>query len=160
MRTKELRILVYEYDNIVELPEIDRKLVLQAREASRNAYAPYSNFKVGAALLLDNGESVTGNNQENSAYPSGICAERVALFHANANFPDNKVKILAVTACNKNGLTTDPVKPCGTCRQAILETEARFNQPIKIILDGRKKIQVLEGVESLLPLSFKPASFG
>ncbi|NOY97449.1 MAG: cytidine deaminase, partial [Chlorobi bacterium] len=108
MRTKELRILVYEYDNIVELPEIDRMLVLQAREASRNAYAPYSNFKVGAALLLDNGESVTGNNQENSAYPSGICAERVALFYANANFPDNKVKILAVTACNKNGLTTEP----------------------------------------------------
>ena len=155
MRTKEIRILVYEYSNIEELPEADQELVLNARETSKDAYAPYSNFHVGAAILLEDGKIITGNNQENSAYPSGLCAERVALFHANANFPDKKVNVLAVTANNKKGLVLDPVTPCGACRQAILEAEMRFKQPIKIILDGQKKIQVLEGVESLLPLSFK-----
>ncbi len=158
MRTKELRIFVYEYATILDLPRADQKLVLAAREAVQRAYAPYSKFYVGAALLLNNGEIVTGNNQENAAFPTGLCAERVALFSAHSRFPQTGIKTLAVTASNSNGLVEGPVKPCGSCRQAMVETEARFKQPIRIILDGKKKIQVFEGVDNLLPFAFKPES--
>jgi len=158
MQTKEIKILVFEFESIGEMDEPSRNLVLRAREAAENAYAPYSGFKVGCALLLSTGEIILGNNQENSAYPSGLCAERVALFYANANYPGSSVKTMAVTAISKRGLPEEPVRPCGACRQAILETEIRFKQPIKIILDGKNKIQVLEGVDSLLPLSFSSAS--
>jgi cytidine deaminase len=158
MRTKELRIFVYEYTSLPDLPEADQKLILAAREAAKLAYAPYSKFYVGAALLLNNGEIVSGNNQENAAFPTGLCAERVALFSAHANFPEAAVKTLAVTAYNSNGLVEGPVKPCGSCRQAMVETEVRFKQPMRIILDGKKKIQVFEGVDNLLPFAFKPES--
>lgn len=158
MRTKELRIFVYEYTSLPDLPEADQKLILAAREAAKRAYAPYSKFYVGAALLLNNGEIVSGNNQENAAFPTGLCAERVALFSAHANFPETAVKTLAVTAYNSNGLVEGPVKPCGSCRQAMVETEVRFKQPMRIILDGKKKIQVFEGVDNLLPFAFKPES--
>lgn len=104
MRKKELKIFIYEYDNVLELPEVDKQLVLAARGASENAYAPYSKFYVGAAVLLVNGKVVKGNNQENADFTDGLCAERVALFYANANFPDIKVEAIAVTAKNKNGL--------------------------------------------------------
>jgi cytidine deaminase len=158
MRTKELRIFVYEYTSLPDLPKADQKLILAAREAAKRAYAPYSKFYVGAALLLNNGEIVSGNNQENAAFPTGLCAERVALFSAHANFPETAVKTLAVTAYNSNGLVEGPVKPCGSCRQAMVETEVRFKQPMRIILDGKKKIQVFEGVDNLLPFAFKPES--
>jgi len=158
MQRKELRILVEEYDSVDELLEGDRELVLAAREASKSAYAPYSNFHVGAALRLGNGMVFKGNNQENSSFTTGLCAERVTLFYANAAFPDVPVKTLAVTAENSRGLITEPVKPCGSCRQAMIETESRFRQPIRIILDGKSKIQVFEGVENLLPFAFKPVS--
>ncbi|WP_372949094.1 cytidine deaminase [Mariniphaga sp.] len=158
MRTKELRIFVYEYPTLYDLPEADQKLVLAAREASGRAFAPYSRFNVGAALLLENHEIITGNNQENAASPTGLCAERVALFYANATYPDIAVKAMAVTASNNNGLVDGPVKPCGSCRQAMVETEVRYKQTIRIILDGKKKIQVFEGVENLLPFAFKPES--
>lgn len=160
MRTKELRILVYEYDTVLELPETDQKLVFAARDASEKAYAPYSKFHVGAALLLENSEIIQGNNQENSAFTNGLCAERVALFYANATFPDVPVKALAVTAKNINGLVAEPVKPCGSCRQVMIETEARFKNPIRLILDGKKKIHIFEGVDNLLPFAFKPGSLG
>jgi cytidine deaminase len=158
MRKNELRIIHLEFDDLTELDVADQELVLAARQASKNAYAPYSNFYVGAALQLENGEVVTGNNQENSAFTSGLCAERVALFHANANFPDIAVKTLAVTAENNAGLVPDPVKPCGSCRQAIVEAEVRFQKPVRIILDGKNKIQVFEGIDNLLPYAFKPDS--
>lgn len=158
MRTKELRILVYEYSTIWDLPEADQKLVLAAREASERAFAPYSHFNVGAALLLANGEIVTGNNQENAAFPTGLCAERVALFYAHATYPKVAVKVMAVTASNSHGPVEGPVKPCGSCRQAMVEAEVRFKHPIRIILDGKKKIQVFEGVDNLLPFAFKPES--
>lgn len=158
MQTKELRILVEEYNSAEELPEADRELVLAARDASKNAYAPYSQFHVGAALRLENGEIFKGNNQENSAFTAGLCAERVALFYANAVLPDVAVTSIAVTAENLHGLIADPVKPCGSCRQAMVETETRFRQPMRIILDGKSKIQVFNGVENLLPFAFKPAS--
>ncbi len=154
MKTTEIRILVYEFLTIDELPENDRMLLLEARRISQKAYAPYSGFYVGAAVLLGNGQISTGNNQENSAYPSGLCAERVALFYANANYPDSEVKAIAISA-EKNGiLVNEPVKPCGSCRQALAEAEVRFESPIRIILDGQDSIMILNGVESLLPLSF------
>ncbi len=158
MRTKELQIFVYEYNNISELPNEDQGLVLKAREASSKAYAPYSNFRVGAAILLENGEVVLGNNQENAAFPSGLCAERVAMFYANANFPDVPIKAIAVTASNTKGLLDEPASPCGACRQALAESEIRFKNKIRVILDGTKKVQVLQGIEMLLPFVFKPES--
>ena len=158
MRTKELRIFVYEYTTVSELPEEDQALVNAAREAAKSAYAPYSGFYVGAALKLENGEIVKGNNQENAAFPTGLCAERVALFYANATYPNASVKSIAVTASSHNEILDGPVRPCGSCRQALSEAEVRFSKPIKVILDGKKKIQVFEGVDSLLPFAFKPES--
>lgn len=158
MRTKELRIFVYEYETVWELSETDKDLVLAAREAAGKAYAPYSGFHVGAALKLADGQIVTGNNQENAAYPVGLCAERVALFHAHACFPEVAVEVIAVTAFTKNGIVSQPVKPCGSCRQALVESEFRFRKPMRIILDGNNKIQVFEGMDNLLPFAFKPES--
>lgn len=154
MKTTEIIIVVHEFQNIGELPETDQRLLNEARQITALAYAPYSGFHVGAAILLDNGMIITGNNQENSAYPSGLCAERVALFYANANYPDSEVKTIAVSAAKNGILVNEAVKPCGSCRQALAETELRFETPIRIILDGQDSIIVLESVESLLPLSF------
>jgi len=154
MKTTEIKIVVHEYENIGELPENDRILLNEARRITSSAYAPYSGFYVGAAILLGNGMIVTGNNQENSAYPSGLCAERVALFYANANYPDSEVKAIAISAAKNGILVHEPVKPCGGCRQALAEAEVRFETPIRIILDGSNSIMILQGVESLLPLSF------
>lgn len=154
MQTTEIRIVVQEFENIEELPVADRNLLLEARRITSQAYAPYSGFHVGAAILLDNGQMVSGNNQENSAYPSGLCAERVTLFYANANYPNSAVKTIAISASKNGTLVKEPVKPCGGCRQALAEAEIRFENPIRIILDGRDKVLVLNGVESLLPLSF------
>jgi cytidine deaminase len=156
MRIKELQILVYEYDVVVELPDSDQKLLLAARKASKNAYAPYSNFNVGAALLLENGEIITGSNQENADFTDGLCAERVAMFYANSTYPDVAVKAIAVTANNAKGLVEGPAQPCGSCRQVLIETESRYKKPMRIILDGRKRIHVLEGADNLLPFAFKP----
>lgn len=154
MRTTEIKIIVREFENLSELPVDDQTLLMAARKITGQAYAPYSGFHVGAAVLLDNGQVVTGNNQENSAYPSGLCAERVTLFYANANFPDAAVQTIAISAAKNGVLVNEPVKPCGGCRQALAEAEVRFGKPIRIILDGQGSILVLDGVESLLPLSF------
>ena len=154
MKTTEIKIVVHEYENIGELPEKDQHLLIEARRITTLAYAPYSGFHVGAAVLLGNGMIITGNNQENSAYPSGLCAERVALFYANANYPDSEVNAIAISAAKDGVLVNESVKPCGACRQALAEAEVRFETPIRIILDGQNSILVLQGVESLLPLSF------
>lgn len=156
MRIKELQILVYEYDAVVELPDADQKLLLAARKASENAYAPYSKFRVGAALLLENGEVIAGSNQENADFTDGLCAERVAMFYANSKYPDVAVKSIAVTANGGNGLIEGPAQPCGSCRQVLVETESRYKKPMRIILDGKKRIQVFEGADNLLPFAFKP----
>jgi cytidine deaminase len=158
MKTTEIKILVREFENIEELPLDDQKLLLEARRITEQAYAPYSGFHVGAAIMLDNGQVITGNNQENSAYPSGLCAERVTLFYANANFPGSAVKTIAISAAKNGVLVSEPVKPCGGCRQALAEAEVRFDKPIRIILDGQESIMVLNGIESLLPLSFSKKS--
>ncbi|HKK82462.1 MAG TPA: cytidine deaminase [Prolixibacteraceae bacterium] len=154
MERKKIAIEYIELSSIDELTTSDAYLVAKAREVTNNAWAPYSKFFVGAAVELANGKIITGNNQENAAYPSGLCAERVALFAANANYPNSPVKTIAITAFNKNGQTKTPVKPCGSCRQAILESELRFEHPIRLILDGEDNIHIIESIKSLLPLSF------
>lgn len=153
MKTTEIRILVQEYSSIDELSDTDRNLILEARKITSLAYAPYSGYQVGAAVLLENGRIITGNNQENSAYPSGLCAERVTMFYANANYPDSNIVAIAVSASKGGQLITDTAKPCGGCRQALAEAESRFGKPIRIILDGGT-IMVVQGIECLLPLSF------
>jgi cytidine deaminase len=158
MHKRVYQILADEYEKLTDLPEADQKLILIARESSKNAYAPYSKFFVGAAVLLANGEIIKGNNQENADYTDGLCAERVALFYAHATYPNVAVDALAVTAKNINGLIAGPAQPCGSCRQVLVETESRFNQPIRLILDGAEKIIVLNGADNLLPFAFKPGS--
>ena len=121
------KIAVYP---LAECSEIEKKLIEAAKEATKKAYAPYSGFKVGAAVLLENGEIISGNNQENAAYPSGLCAERTTVFFANATFPNQKIEALAVAAWHKDRFTNEVITPCGGCRQVLLETENRFNAPM------------------------------
>ena len=138
-----------------ELTDAERSLVEQAIEATNRSYAPYSNFHVGAAILLKNGTTIMGCNQENAAFPSGICAERSAIFAAGAQYPDQPVIMLAIAARNEKGeLQENPVSPCGPCRQVIIETETRFKQPVRILLYGQKHIYVVDGIKQLMPLSF------
>ena len=145
-------VLVYSYE---ELPEQYRKLVDEAKRVTGDAYAPYSKFHVGAAVLLENGEIVQGSNQENVAYPSGLCAERTAIFYAGAAYPGVKFKKLAIAAYSDGDFVEEPVSPCGACRQSILEYEKLGGEPIEIILIGRNKVYKIEGVRTLLPLSFE-----
>ncbi len=136
-----------------EVPPAYQSLVQAALKATEQAYAPYSNFHVGAALLLANGEIVTGSNQENVAYPSGLCAERVALFHAGHQYPTVPVQAIAIAASTK-GKQVERISPCGACRQVMLETEQRGGHPIKVLLCGAKEILIAESAASLLPLCF------
>ena len=138
-----------------ELSAEDRKLVDAARKATANSYAVYSGFNVGAAVRLCDGTMVCGTNQENAAYPSGLCAERTALFAANANHPDTPVLALAL-ACYTNGhFTEDVASPCGACRQVMLETEQRFSTPMKVILYCEEACYVFDSATDLLPMSFQ-----
>jgi cytidine deaminase len=137
-----------------ECTETEKKLIEAAKQATKNAYARYSNFKVGAALLLENGETITGNNQENAAYPSGTCAERTAVFFANANYPDQRVVAIAVAAYHNGKFTDDVITPCGACRQVLLEVETRYESPMKILMYSDERIYVVNSIKSLLPLSF------
>lgn len=137
-----------------ELSPRDRELVQAALEATENAYARYSRFYVGAALRLENGKVVIGANQENAAFPSGLCAERTAVFAAQANYPDSPIEALAVAGRNENGVLPNPITPCGACRQVILEIEDRYKKPVKILLYGTKKVYCVRSVKDLLPLSF------
>lgn len=145
-----IRIYIYE-----ELDAADRELIDAAREATHRSYAPYSNFSVGAAARLADNTVVCGSNQENAAYPSGLCAERTTLFYANSRYPDQAVTTLAIAARNERGeFLDDPIPPCGACRQVMLETEVRYRQPMRILLYGRKGIYEVKKVGDLLPLSF------
>lgn len=142
------------YTNQNELTESDRNLVKQAVAAAQNAYAPYSEFNVGAAVLLENEQIIKGNNQENAAYPSGLCAERVALFYANAMYPDLAVKAIAVVAIKNGDMVPSVVTPCGNCRQVMLETESRFKEPIRIVMGSKNGFWIVNKAQNLLPLSF------
>ena len=144
-----------EYLSDTELPGNDLELLKAARNACKGAYAPYSDFRVGAALKLENGITVCGNNQENAAYPSGICAERVAVFSAGANYPDYAVEAIAI-CCEKENKSGKPFSPCGACRQVLGEYENKAGKPMRIILGGMKgSIYVINSVKDLLPLAFE-----
>ena len=145
-------IRIYTYE---ELDAADRELIDAAREATHRSYAPYSHFSVGAAARLADNTVVCGSNQENAAYPSGLCAERTTLFYASSRYPDQAVTTLAIAARNEQGeFLDDPIPPCGACRQVMLETEVRYRQPMRILLYGRKGIYEVKKVGDLLPLSF------
>ena len=138
-----------------ELSEQDRHLVDAAKHATEHSYAPYSHFQVGAAVQLVDGTIVTGTNQENAAYPSGLCAERTALFYAGTAHPDKAVEALAIAAYTDGRFTRTPIAPCGACRQVMLETEQRHGRSMRILLYGTEAICVIEdGVGALLPLAF------
>ena len=143
-----------EYADDKELPGPDLELLQAARQAAKNAYAPYSKFHVGAALRLENDIMVIGNNQENAAYPSGLCAERVAVFSAGANYPGYAVTALAICCMTENN-TGKPFSPCGACRQVLMEYEAKAGKPMRIIMGGmRGPSFVINSVKDLLPLAF------
>ena len=154
--TKHKHEFSYEvYDSIGELPPSEAALLKKAMEATKNSYAPYSRFNVGAAAELNNGEIVTGSNQENASFPVGICAERVLLSTISSQFPNVPIKMIAITYKSEEIKSDHPVAPCGICRQTLQEYEQRFHQPIKLILGGETgKIFVLEKSSQLLPLGF------
>lgn len=154
MKTYNISASYTEYDNIEELTSEDRDLVLAAREAAAGAYAPYSKFRVGAAVRLDKGTIVKGANVENAAYPSGICAERNALANCVTNFPDEKAVAIAIAAFTQDGAADDSVSPCGMCRQVIAEEEFRNHRKIKILLSGSQRVRIIETMKDLLPLQF------
>ena len=145
-------IIEARYD---ELSDIDRRLVDDARSATARSYAPYSKFHVGAAILLDNGEIITGANQENAAYPSGTCAERSACYYAHARYPEARFTAIAIAARGTDGNEVEtPVSPCGACRQALLEYETLAGHDVRVILAGRDRIYILPSVRSTLPFAF------
>jgi len=151
MKTIEIRTLINELSDPDLLDEQDRTIIQTAEDTACQAYAPYSGFKVGAALILEDQTILTGNNQENAAYPSGLCAERVALFSASALHPDKRIKSLAIVAYNKTQRTVNPVYPCGSCRQVMVEIEDRQGAPIRLILAGEKKFTYLRIAGSYYP---------
>jgi cytidine deaminase len=138
-----------------ELNERERSLVDAAREATHRSYAPYSKFNVGAAIWLDNGEMVTGSNQENAAYPSGLCAERTTAFYAHSRYPEARFKMLAIAARDGSGeFVAEPVSPCGACRQSLLQYEMLAEAPVEVLLVGATTVYRLPSIRSLLPLAF------
>jgi cytidine deaminase len=153
---KEHELLIkYSELSIDELAASDKKLIDIAVESAKNAYAPYSKFRVGASVLLNDGTVIRGNNQENAAYPSGLCAERVAMFYANANYPNTSVNALAIVVINpEDEIIDENIAPCGSCRQVISETEMRFKKPVRILLVSKNSVLVFNSIEDLLPLSF------
>jgi cytidine deaminase len=150
-RKIEISVMVYAYE---ELSEEYKRLVDEAKNATQNAYAPYSEFNVGAAVLLENGEMVSGTNQENAAYPSGLCAERVTMFYANSKYPNVAPKALAIATFAGGDFLDEPITPCGACRQVLLESEMRYGVDIDVLLFGRKGVCVVKSVKALLPLAF------
>ena len=143
------------YDTIEELAPSIQTLIDKASEARKKAYAPYSEFLVGAALELENGEIILGNNQENASYPSGLCAERTAIYYAGAEYPNQKILHMAIVAGSTNNPTTKPIPPCGACRQALSEYEVKQNTPMKLYFMGTSgQIAVSESVENILPWIF------
>jgi cytidine deaminase len=143
------------YDNLKELSTEIQDLMTQAVEIRKKAYAPYSQFRVGAALLLDNGKIVLGSNQENAAYPSGLCAERVAIFHAGSIYPEAKIIKMAITAASDTNQTQAPIPPCGSCRQSIAEYEIKQDTPIEIYFMGEiGEVYRSASLKNLLPFMF------
>lgn len=151
---KKIELEIEEFDNISELSSTDNDILQEAMKASDNAYAPYSGFRVGAAIRLKSGLILSGNNRENASFPIGTCAENTVIAYAGANYPNDPIICLAICAKVKEEFTPYPVSPCGKCRQIIAEEEDRNNETIRIILYGQEKIEVINGVSTLLPLRF------
>ena len=157
MKTIDINIKI-RFCRLEELSEEDRQLVEMAVEATNNAYAKYSNFRVGAAVRLENGLLMKGANQENAAFPVTLYAERTAIFAAQANYPEQPITAIAIAAKNENGLLSEPITPCGSCRQVMLEIEDRYKRPLRILLYGQNGVYIVDTVKDLMPLSFVDAS--
>ena len=154
MTSKEIKISYQEYETLDQLEPKDKELAQAAIEATALAYAPYSKFNVGAAVMFEDGVIVKGANQENAAYPSGICAERTALFYASASRPDKAMAEIAIAAQQNGELVECPVTPCGACRQVMAQYQTKSGIPMKVLLIGAQKIWKFEKVDDLLPLIF------
>lgn len=153
MKEKEIisKVRIYDYE---KLTDADRELIDKAKDATQTSYAPFSKFCVGAAARLSDGTIVTGSNQENAAFPSSLCAERTALFYANARYPEKSVEELAIAAYAHGTFLKSPIPPCGACRQVILGVEERYGRPIRILLFGEEGTYVVDSIKALLPLQF------
>jgi cytidine deaminase len=156
MKEVKIETTLQIYDDLTELPVQVQSLMHKAIEVRETAYAPYSKFNVGAAILLENDEIVVGSNQENASYPSGLCAERTAIYYANAKFPDVRMRMMALTASSRKKITDKPIAPCGACRQTIAEYEIKQKKPIEIYFMGAKgKVVKSSSLANLLPLLFE-----
>lgn len=151
---KRLLEISYHSCKFEELTPEEKQLVEEARQATYRSYSPYSRFSVGASVLLANGVILSGSNQENAAYPSGLCAERTVLFYANSQHPNQPITMMAIAARSEKGFTEIPITPCGACRQVLAETVRRFEQPIRILLYGETETIIIDGVKDLLPFLF------
>jgi cytidine deaminase len=155
MQKKEVGFSYESYDSVEELSQEDAQLLNKARSVTKDAYAPYSYFRVGAVAKLENSHTVTGTNQENASYPAGICAERVLLSTASSLYPGVPIDTLAISYDNEKGLSDQPIAPCGICRQSLQEFEQRTGRSIRIILSGQKgKVYIISKSSLLLPLAF------
>ncbi|MEJ6792553.1 MAG: cytidine deaminase [Lacinutrix sp.] len=155
MKEVKIESKLYVFDSLEETPKEIQNLMQFAIEARDNAYAPYSKFHVGTALLLDNGKIVSGSNQENASYPSGLCAERTAIFYAGAKYPEAKVLKMAITAASQNQKTNKPIPPCGACRQTIAEYETKQDKSIEIYFMGETgSVMKSNSLANLLPFGF------
>lgn len=160
MKTTYMHLHTYQfeyetYPSIADLPEADASLLRMAIQNTKNAYAPYSHFQVGAMARMANGKTVSGTNQENASYPIGICAERVLLSAASSLYPDVAIESIAISYHNANGKSDRPISPCGICRQSLVEYQARFDHPIRLILAGEEgSVMVIPNADRLLPFGF------
>ena len=154
MTNKEIKIAYQEFDSLNELSQEDRLLAESAIDATSRSYAPYSNFNVGAALMFEDGKIIQGSNQENAAYPSGLCAERTALFYASSLRPDMPIMSLAIAASQNGKLCSLPATPCGACRQVMAQYQTKSGKPMAVLLVGGEKIWKFASVDDLLPLVF------
>ena len=154
MTSKEIKIAYMEYESLDQLNAEDKALAQAAIEATALSYAPYSGFNVGAAVMFEDGEMIKGSNQENAAYPSGLCAERTALFYASSSRPDVAITALAIAAGQKGVLCGTPATPCGACRQVMAQYQLKSGRPMRVLLVGSEKIWRFEKVDDLLPLIF------
>ncbi len=161
MEKRKITFELLVYRSKEELGVEDARLMEIAISARKRAYSPYSNFEVGAAILLGNGEIVEGNNQENACYPAGLCAERVAIFYASSKYPGIPIKTIAVSATSRDYVMDRPAAPCGNCRQAISEYEIRQDSPISIIMSGETgEVLKCRSVSDILPLAFNNSFLG
>jgi cytidine deaminase len=155
MKENKIEFSYLQFDSSSQLNETDATLLEKAREVTKQAYAPYSNFHVGAVAILENGAFVSGTNQENASYPVGICAERVLLGNAATQYPGIAIKSIAISYHSLKGASDKPISPCGMCRQALVEYEVRMNHPIRVILGGLTgEVQIIEKANFLLPFAF------